>query len=71
VDPRKGRSEEELRREAALSRAAGSSIGAPEAGAHRVERVSQDATRQAARRGTREALEEKEQGAAGVSTAAR
>src|SRR5215203_6985765 len=32
-----------------------------DAGEHRVERVSQDATRHAARRGTREALEEKEQ----------
>src|SRR5215207_896899 len=32
-----------------------------DAGEHRVERVSQDTTRQAARRGTREALEEKEQ----------
>jgi MIP family channel proteins len=40
---------------------AGSPAGVPEAGAHRVERVSQDATRRAARRGAREALDEKEQ----------
>jgi MIP family channel proteins len=61
VDSGRGRSEEELRREAALSRASASPAGVPEAGTHRVERVSQDATRQAARRGAREAIDEKEQ----------
>jgi MIP family channel proteins len=65
VDSERGRTEEELRREAELSRMAGSPVGTPEAGTHRVERASsQDATqatRNAARRGTREALEEKEQ----------
>jgi MIP family channel proteins len=61
VDAGRGRSEEELRREAALSRASGAPAGAPEAGTHRVERVSQDATRQAARRGAKEGIEEKEQ----------
>ena len=61
MDSERGRTEEELRREAELSRTAGSPVGASETGAHRVERASQEAVRSAARRGTREALEEKEQ----------
>jgi MIP family channel proteins len=61
VDSERGR-REELRREAELSRTAESPAEVPEVGTHRVERASsQDATRQAARRGTREALEENEQ----------
>jgi hypothetical protein len=61
VDSERGR-REELRREAELGRTAESPAGVPEVGTHRVERASsQDATRQAARRGTREALEENEQ----------
>ncbi len=61
MDSERGRTEEELRRKVELSRTAGSPVGAPEAGAQRVERASHDATRQAARRGAREALDEKEQ----------
>ena len=57
----RGRTEEELRREAELGRTVGAPAGAPQTGAHRVERLSEEATRHAARRGTREALEEKEQ----------
>jgi MIP family channel proteins len=54
--------EEQLRREDELGRTVGAPAGAPQTGAHRVERASsQDATRRAARRGTREALDEKEQ----------
>jgi MIP family channel proteins len=61
VDSERGR-REELRREAELGRTAESPAEVPEVGTHRVERASsQDATRQAARRGTREALEENEQ----------
>jgi MIP family channel proteins len=60
-DPERGRREEReedlLRREeAAISRTVGSSLDEP-----RVRRLSEDAVRSAARRGTREALEEKEQ----------
>jgi MIP family channel proteins len=61
LDSERPRTEEELRREAELSRTTGAPARVRDAGEHRVERVSQDATRQAARRGTREALEEKEQ----------
>ncbi len=61
MDSERGRTEEELRREAELGRTSGSPAGVPGAGAHRVERASQEATRSAARRGTREAIEEKEQ----------
>ncbi len=61
MDSERGR-REELRREAELGRTAESPAEVPEVGTHRVERASsQDATRQAARRGTREALEEKQQ----------
>src|SRR5687767_11862148 len=50
------------RREAELGRIAGSTSGVRGAGELRaVQRVSQDGVRQAARRGTREALDEKEQ----------
>jgi MIP family channel proteins len=48
------------RREAELGRIDGSPVGVRRAGEHRVERASQDTTRQAAHQGTREALEEKE-----------
>ena len=63
MDSERGRTEEELRREAELGgRVAGSPPGLRGAGEHRVERASsQEAARQAARRGTREALEENEQ----------
>jgi MIP family channel proteins len=72
-DPERGRREEELlRREAARSQTAGApydSLAEPSrvhrAGEPRVERLSEDAVRSAARRGTREALEEKEQEEAG------
>ena len=58
MDSDRERRAAELRREAELG-----GTGAPLAGAAgtRVEGVSQDATREAARRGTREALDEKEQ----------
>jgi MIP family channel proteins len=49
------------RREAELGGTASPAPGLRAAGAHRVERASEDATRHAARRGAREALEEKEQ----------
>ena len=65
MDSERGRTEEELRREAELSRTAGSPVGFSQTGAHRVERASQGATRRAARRGTKEALEEKEQESGG------
>ena len=57
------REEEELRREAARSLAAGSPAepGVRRVSEPRAERLSEEATRRAARRGTREALEEKEQ----------
>jgi MIP family channel proteins len=61
LDSERPRTEEELRREAELGRMARAPARVRDAGEHRVERVSQDTTRQAARRGTREALEEKEQ----------
>ena len=62
MDSDRERTEAELRREAELGgRTAGSPAGVPEAGTHRVERVSQDVTREAARRGAKEALDEKEQ----------
>jgi MIP family channel proteins len=67
-DPERARREEDLlRREAARSQTAGGaydSLDEPtrvrRAGEPRVERLSEEAIRQAARRGTREALEEKE-----------
>jgi MIP family channel proteins len=75
MDSERDRREEELRREAGRSRPAGSPVDADgrrvddvrvQAGrvgsdASRVERASEEATRRAARRGTREALDEKEQ----------
>ncbi len=61
MDSDRERREAELSREAKLGRIAGSHPGIRGAGEHRVEHASQDATRQAARRGTTEALEEKEQ----------
>ena len=70
-DPERGGREEDLSRregqEAARSRTAGAAydpLAEPRvsrAGEPRVERLSEDAVRSAARRGTREALEEKEQ----------
>jgi hypothetical protein len=66
--PERGRSEEDLlRRETARSQTAGAaydSVAEPRvrrAGEPRVERLSEDAVQSAARRGTREVLEEKEQ----------
>src|SRR3712207_5678540 len=63
LDSDRDRREEELRREAARSRAVGSSAepGVRRVSEPHVERVSEDGVRQAARRGTRDALEEKEQ----------
>ncbi len=75
MDSERGRREEELRREAGRGGLIGSSVGSEGrtaddlrveagrvgSGASRVERVSEDATRRAARRGTGEALDEKEQ----------
>jgi MIP family channel proteins len=61
VDSDRERREAEFRREAELGRIDGSPVGVRRAGEHRVERASQDTTRQAAHQGTREALEEKEQ----------
>jgi MIP family channel proteins len=63
MDSERDSREEELRREAARSQAAGSpdEPRVRRTSEHRGERVSEDATRRAARRGTREALEEKEQ----------
>jgi MIP family channel proteins len=49
------------RREAELNRTAASPAGVRGVAAHRVERVSEDATRRATRQGAREAIEEKEQ----------
>jgi MIP family channel proteins len=67
-DPERGRREEDLLgREAARSQTAGAAYDpiaqhrVPRTSEPRVERVSEDTIRQAARRGTREALEEKEQ----------
>jgi MIP family channel proteins len=65
MDSERDRREEELRREIARSREAGS-LDEPARVLRRsepraAERLSEDATRQAARRGTREALDEKEQ----------
>jgi MIP family channel proteins len=65
VDSDRERREAEFRREAKLGRTDGAPADTAEQ--HRVERISQDATRQAARRGTREALEEKEQDQQGGS----
>ena len=63
MDSDRDRREEELRREAARSRAVGSSAepGVRRVSEPRAERVSEGAIRGAARRGTREALDEKEQ----------
>jgi MIP family channel proteins len=62
VDSDRERREAELRGEAELGRIDGSPFGERRgAGEQRVRRASQDATRQAAHRGTRDALEEKEQ----------
>jgi MIP family channel proteins len=61
VDSDRERTEAELRRDAELSRTAGSSPGLRGTEEHRVQRLSEEATRQASRRGTREALDEKEQ----------
>jgi MIP family channel proteins len=61
VDSDREKREAEFRREAELGRIDGSPVGVRRAGEHRVERASQDTTRQAAHQGTREALEEKEQ----------
>ena len=67
-DPERGRREEDLLgREAARSQTAGAAYDpiaqhrVPRTSEPRVERVSEDAIRQAARRGTRETLEVKEQ----------
>jgi MIP family channel proteins len=64
MDSERDRREEELRREIASSREAGS-VDEPRvrrmSEPRTAERISEDATRQAARRGTREALDEKEQ----------
>jgi MIP family channel proteins len=72
-DPERGRREEGLPgREAARSQTSSAASYDPlaeprvrRAGEHRVERLSQDTVRSAARRGTREALEEKEQESGG------
>jgi MIP family channel proteins len=61
VDSDRERREAELRREADLGRVAGFPPGMRGAGEQRAERVSEDGIRQAARRGTWEALNEKEQ----------
>jgi MIP family channel proteins len=72
LDSERDRREEELRRESARSRAAGSPAGSPaeptrvrRTSEPRVERLSEEDTRRAARRGTREALDGKEQEASG------
>jgi MIP family channel proteins len=65
VDSDREKREAEFHREAELGRTDGAPADTAEQ--HRVERISQDATRQAARRGTREALEEKEQDQQGGS----
>jgi MIP family channel proteins len=72
-DPERGRREEGLLgREAARSQTSSAASYDPlaeprvrRAGEHRVERISEDTVRSAARRGTREALEEKEQESGG------
>jgi MIP family channel proteins len=72
-DPERGRREEDLlSREAARSQTSSAASYDPlaepkvrRAGEHRVERLSEDTVRSAARRGTREALEEKEQESSG------
>ena len=61
MDSDRERREAELGREAEPSRVASFAPGMQGAGEHRVERASQTATRQAARHGAREALDEKEQ----------
>jgi MIP family channel proteins len=58
VDSDRERTEAGLRREAEVDGTVGSSAGAP---GYRVERASQDAARETARRGAKEALDEKEQ----------
>ena len=67
LDSERDRREEELRREAARSQTAESPAGAGvrRVGESRVERVSEDATHRAARRGAREAIEEKEEESGG------
>ena len=54
VDSDRERMEAELRREAELGRIAGPTPGVQTAGEHRVERLSEDSVRSAARRGARE-----------------
>ena len=61
MDSDRERRETELGREAELGRIADSPSGIRGAGEPRAGRVSEDAVRSAARRGTREALDEKEQ----------
>ena len=61
MDSDRERREAQLRREAELGRIDGSTRGMGDVGEHRVKRASQTATREAARHGTTEALEEKEQ----------
>jgi MIP family channel proteins len=67
LDSERDRREEQLRREAARSQTAESPTGAGvrRVGKSRVERVSEDATHRAARRGAREAIEEKEERSGG------
>ena len=67
LDSERDRREEELRREAARSQTAESPAGAGvrRVGESRVERVSEDATHRAARRGARETIEEKEEESGG------
>src|SRR5215216_6693494 len=67
LDSERDGREEELRREAARSQTAESPAGAGvrRVGESRVERVSEDATHRAARRGAREAIEEKEERSGG------
>jgi MIP family channel proteins len=72
-DPERGRREEDLQgREGARSQTSSAASYNPlaeprvrRAGEHRVERLSEDTVRSATRRGTREALEEKEQESSG------
>ncbi len=61
MDSDRERREAEVRREAELGQVAGFPAGVRGAGERRVEHASQTTTREAARRGTREALDEKEQ----------
>src|SRR5215218_5261594 len=67
LDSERDGREEELRREAARSQTAESPAGAGvrRVGESRVERVSEDATHRAARRGARETIEEKEEESGG------